>query len=225
MIKSKVASKEKIYPAKGETVDHIPQQCLYNGYGSDYSKNRITVPSCRECNDNFSKIENDLRDLIGIANDKNKQQLELTRSGVKSILAQKDWLDRLYVDNNGNVRGVEFDRTRLELNHLKNFKGLYYKEFKTILPQDYNINIIDQATEEIQINYVFSFLEKNAIWKTSGHEDIFRYKLTLYKKENNQIIMTNKISDSLGIFCLLEYHKTVLILILGNKKHKVLKKL
>jgi ribosomal small subunit protein bTHX len=225
MISSKIASKEKKYPAKGETVDHVPQQCLFDGYGPEYSVNRLTVPSCRECNDNFAKIESDLRDLIGIANDKNDNQIELTKSGVKSILRQKNGEDRLHKDENGYVRGVEFDLARIELNHIKNFKGLYYKEFNSIVPKDYIINVIDQPSTHIAVNYILSFMENNAIWKKSGHEDIFRYKIVPYKNNNGQVVKADRLSNSIGVFCLFDYHKSILILVIGLKNNKLIKKI
>jgi hypothetical protein len=55
-------------PDNGETKDHIPQKCLYEGYPSDYKTNRFTVPACHKCNSEFSKYEPELRDLIGVAN-------------------------------------------------------------------------------------------------------------------------------------------------------------
>lgn len=218
IIKSKKASKEKIYPLKGETGDHIPQQCLFEGYDSEFKINRIKVPSCWECNENFAKIENDLRDLIGITNDTNENQIELTKKGVKSIIIQKDWLGRLFFDKNGNVRGVKFDFARLELNHIKNFKGIYYEEFKSIVPQNYKINVINLPLNQEVVNSILFFLEYYGVWKKSGHEDIFRYKIALFKNNNGQIVKTDRVSDSIGVFSLLEYHKSILILVFGVKK-------
>lgn len=225
MISKKIASKERKYPGKGETVDHIPQKCLFDGYGPEYSVNRLTVPSCRECNDNFAKIESDLRDLIGIANDKNDNQIEITKSGVTSILRQKKWKNRLHTDENGYICGVEFNFARIELNHIKNFKGLYYKEFNCVVPKDYIINVIDQPTTHSVENYIIPFMENNAIWKKSGHEDIFRYKIVPYKSYNRQVVKADRLSDSIGVFCLLNYHKSLFISVVGLKKNKLIKKL
>lgn len=224
MIPKKRAKKEKVYPDKGETDDHIPQQCLFEGYGHEYKINRITVPSCRKCNDDFAKIESDLRDLIGVANDNNEKQQELTRKGVKSIFNKSNWKERLYTDEQGKVRGVEFDYSKLEINHIKNFKGIYYDEFKQIVPQNYRINVVDRPNTHDAVNYILAFLEKNGTWKKSGHEDIFRYKIVPFKNENGIVVKTNSLSESIGVFSILDYHKSILILVFGFKENKIIKR-
>ena len=217
MIKRKKAKKFKIYPLNGATVDHVPQQCLFDGYGSEYTLNRITVPACLKCNREFGEIEDDLRDLIGISNENNDERIELTKTGVKSIFSRENWQDKIYTDEKGNVRGVEFDFNTLKKNHIKNFKGVYFKEFKSIVPQDYKISVVDQPSNHEAQKLILEFLESNAVWKKSGSEDIFRYKIVPYKNNGGQIVKALSLPDSMGVFCLLEYHKSILILVIGKK--------
>ena len=42
--------------------EHIPAQAFYGGYGSEFKVNRITVPACRKCNEDYSKTDQELRD-------------------------------------------------------------------------------------------------------------------------------------------------------------------
>lgn len=205
-------------PLKGETTEHIPQKCLFNGYGSEYKINIITIPSCRECNTKYSKLENELHDLIGISNDDNDKQIELTKKGVKSIFNKVNWKDRIYTDEQGNVQGVEFDYEKLAQNHIKNYKGIYYKEFNCIVPFDYNINVADRPMNNPALITILEFIESNAPWKHSGHEDIFRYKIVAFKNLGGQIVKTQSLSGSIGVFGLLEYHKSIQILVIGKNK-------
>ena len=69
-----------------ETVEHIPMQALYAGYSPEYKINRITVPGCYKCNHEYAKIDQELRDFIGITNDNDEAQLELTAKSCKETL-------------------------------------------------------------------------------------------------------------------------------------------
>ncbi len=225
LIKRKIASKQLYYPSNGETDDHIPQQCLYEGYNVEFKLNRKKVLSCYKCNQKFSEIENDLRDFIGILNIDNINQEELTISGVKSILSHRNASERLCYNKNGEVIGVDFSFDNFDLNHLKNFKGIYNIEFKNIIPKEYKIKFINDPYSQKKFTPILTFLENNDDWKVSGHEDIFRYKIIPFKNINGEISKTNKLSDSIGVFSLLHYHKSLLILVIGTKKDKIIKKI
>lgn len=86
---AKFQAKNKYYPDNGATRDHVPQQCLFEGYSDNFKKNRFVVPCCHKCNLEFSKNEQELRNLIGIANENDEMQDAITQSAVKSILSKK----------------------------------------------------------------------------------------------------------------------------------------
>ena len=68
-----------------KTKEHIPAKAYFVGYGDDYKNNRITVPACRKCNDQYSKLDNEIRDAIGVSNENEADLMELTRKSTKSI--------------------------------------------------------------------------------------------------------------------------------------------
>ena len=78
-----------------ETVEHVPMQALYAGYSPEYKVNRITVSGCYKCNHEYAKIDQELRDFIGITNDNDEAQLELTAKAVRNITRVKDFWKRL----------------------------------------------------------------------------------------------------------------------------------
>ena len=65
--------------SQNRTREHIPAQNMFVGYPDEYKVNRITVPACYSCNNLYSKVDQEIRDAIGIMNEDNMQQHELTR--------------------------------------------------------------------------------------------------------------------------------------------------
>ncbi|MCL2650770.1 MAG: 30S ribosomal protein THX [Candidatus Azobacteroides sp.] len=166
--KKKSLKYEKIngrYPDNGETKDHVPQQCLFDGYPEGYKKNRFTVPVCHKCNFELSQNEQELRDLIGIANDNDLQQSKLTESAVENILSINN-AQRLVTDKNGHIVGVVFDYNKLKPSHIKNFKGIFYKTYSKRFPDSFEVDVVD-----ITLNSNFEELAKDFLEKkiTNGN--------------------------------------------------------
>jgi len=220
----RIEKETKKYPDNGETKDHVPQQCLYEGYPSSYKENRFTVPSCHKCNLDFSLVENELRDAIGISNEKDSFQNEITESSVKSILSRSDSKSRLIINEKGYVSGVEFNLDTLLPSHLKNFKGVFYKIYGFKVPENFSIHVLDTKQTNYFESLAIKFLNKNVEWKFSGHEDIFKFKISLIKPdENGLLIKTENISESIGILCQLNYHKRFKITIIAFEKSLIMK--
>ena len=76
--------------------------------------------------------------------------------------------------------------------------------------------MVDQPSTHEAQRLILEFLESNVVWKKSGSEDIFRYKIVPYKNNGGQIVKALSLTDSIGVFCLLEYHKSILILVDGR---------
>jgi hypothetical protein len=207
----------KKYPDNGETKDHVPQQCLFEGYSSDYKTNRFTVSACHKCNFDFSQNEQELRDLIGIANENEVKQEQITKSAVKNIISKNDGLDRCVIID-GHVRAVEFDKDKLMLSHIKNFKGVFYKTFEKRFPDSFEIKVVDTQTKYNFEELALDFLDKNTEWKCSGHDDIFKYRIVLIKSGmSNELAKSDNLHDTILILCQLVYHKRFEILVLGNR--------
>lgn len=215
----KLEKKNGKYPDLGVTKDHIPQQCLYDGYAPSYKKNRYTVPACRKCNEEFSVFESDLRDLIGIANESNKRQEKITKSAVKNILSTKGNEKRLVQDDKGKVIGVEFDYNKFRPSHIKNFKGIYYKTYGKRLSDSFEVDVVDIKLGNNFEELAKDFLDKNSKWCFSGHKDIFSYRIELIKPDSSGILTkADNLNEAILIICHLVYHKKYDIIVLGSRK-------
>jgi len=185
----KIEKQTNKYPDNGETKDHVPQKCLFDKYPPEYKDQRFTVPSCHKCNFEFSQVEHELRDLIGIANENDDLQKGITQSSVKSILVQPNSDSRLRKDTQGYVRGVEFDLDKLLPSHIKNFKGVYYKTYGKIFPDNFDIHGLDNKPTSNFEELTIDFLDKNCEWNYSGHSDIFKFKICMIKPDKNGLLI------------------------------------
>ena len=157
---AKFQAKNKYYPDNGATRDHVPQQCLFEGYSDNFKKNRFVVPCCHKCNLEFSKNEQELRNLIGIANENDEMQDAITQSAVKSILSKKDYEKGLFIDIRGNVKGVEFDLDKFIYNIEKtnpsiNIYKIKYKRYnskKILINKNTYNELFDYIINDCKIN-------------------------------------------------------------------------
>ena len=106
--------------------EHIPAQCMYTGYGDDYKKNRIIVPSHKACNHKYSKIDQELRDVIGMITNNQEEKADLTSKSVRSVFRKNNGIDR--ISSNDGSMSIEFNYGQLRDLHIKNFKGIFYKK-------------------------------------------------------------------------------------------------
>ena len=51
------------------SVEHVPAKNLYDDLDDTFKINRITVPACKRCNGIYSKIDQEIRDVLAIKND------------------------------------------------------------------------------------------------------------------------------------------------------------
>lgn len=107
------------------TKEHIPAKNLFQGYPDEYKMNRITVPACDECNQKYSKIDQELRDALAVINNTVDEKSELTRKGIRSILNSSNWQDRVFMGPNGRVEAVKFGYDNL-INYHKKILGHYF---------------------------------------------------------------------------------------------------
>jgi hypothetical protein len=77
-----------------ETVEHVPAKNLYDGFDNQFNVNRITVPACYDCNQLYSKIDQEIRDSLAVKSDSEEQKKIMTGKGVRSILRRSNWRDR-----------------------------------------------------------------------------------------------------------------------------------
>lgn len=206
-----------------ETVEHIPMKALYAGYSPEYKINRITVPGCYKCNHEYAKNDQELRDFIGITNDSNEAQAELTAKAVRNITRVNDFWKRL-TSLNGEL-GIEFNLDILAEIHKKHFKGLFYDKYKFPLSNDYEIQVIADGDEKDYklLEWVNLFHEQleiaNIPWAVSGHRDIFQYRLSTLRcdKEDVYRIVDDIPNGSDCVICEMIYHKERYAMIIATK--------
>lgn len=210
---------------KTKTKEHIPAQSLFVGYGENYKKNRLTVPACEKCNNAYSKIDQELRDAIGVVNENDANAQELTRKSVRSILKKPNWHNRLLFNPFGKVNGVKFNYKDFKKAAIKDFKGIFYKDFGFPLSQKWKVEIIaDFETDKKLVDAAlgfYAYLNKDIDWSQSGHSDIFKYKLkTLTPNENGEIYDSDYIDEAVSIASIQIYHdKLGFIIVAGKRKY------
>jgi hypothetical protein len=212
------------FPQDQITREHIPAQNIFGGYGDEYKKNRIVVPACFECNNQYSLIDQEIRDAVGIMNDKNQEQNEMTRKSVKSIMRRSNWVDRLMFSDDGRVMAVNFSYDEFKKLHIKNFKGLFYHKYGRPLPEDFEVEIIAEGDEDNQKlvgigKIFFEYVNANDGLFPSGHEDIFMYNIkTMNATETEEIIDTGDVDSALCIVGVLVYHKNLTSIVIAARK-------
>ncbi|WP_313032285.1 hypothetical protein [Soonwooa sp.] len=204
--------------AENKTREHIPAKNLFNGYSDEFKLNRIVVPACFGCNNQYSQIDQEIRDVIGVLNDDNELQKEVTRQAVKSIMRKSNWVNRVNMGEEElqNI-SVNFKYNDLRELHLKNFKGVFFYDYKFPLPQNFSLEIIAEGDEEdpklVEIKKMIQNYLKTKDWKVSGHEDVFKYRLAMLnlreESENFDFSETNKIEDCDLIICEIYYHNVI----------------
>lgn len=202
-----------------KTSEHIPPQNLYVGLLPEYKQNLLTVTACYNCNNKFSAIDNEIRDIIGISNDSLINNQTITAKAVRGIFRQKK-LERLNFNSKGQIDSVTFEVQKGIQFHIKNFKGLFFKEYNSIVPENYAIKIITDGINDnsktLNLAFIFhNFLRHdNPDWKFSGHVDIFKYLISGFITDsNNNLIKTSDIQNSLGFAALLVYHNLIGVVI------------
>jgi len=178
---------------KEVTREHIPARNLFVGYDEKYKVNRITVPSCYTCNNQYSPTDKEFRNLIGIIA-KRKENNEITKKAVKSI-AENPNSDRLVKNIFGEISGIKFNQTPIEDFHKKNFKGLYYFQYGKPLSDEYTLFVnIDEADYSDFTLVVLGYLKDMFNWKYSGHSDILSYCIQPFR-----LGITNDSKEDLGL--------------------------
>jgi hypothetical protein len=204
------------------TREHIPAQGLFEGYGDDYKKNRLVVPACKTCNNQYSVCDEEFRNMIGImSNDSHRDKI--SEKSARSILRKDKQKHRLFIEN-GNVEAVSFDLNHIEQFHIKNFKGLFYEQYgEPISNEEYFFHVNIDASDYSELTMsVIGYLKHNFDWKHSGHPDIFQYILQPHREnvnpqERSGIIVENPNSENCYV-CLIKYNKSHATLVTAMKK-------
>ncbi|MGB2762131.1 MAG: hypothetical protein WBC21_01165 [Minisyncoccales bacterium] len=152
-MKKQLKDKNCIYCGKpAEDEDHIPSRNLYKGIIKNI--NPIKVPSCRNCNNSFSKDEVYFRDLISSL--RYEQSITATclfdsvikRSIIKKPGLAKKMFNQMSLVNFYSKGGIYLGRkTAIKIDHKRVFnvldkyiKGLFYHHFGQAILNDWIIS-------------------------------------------------------------------------------------
>ena len=161
------------------TKEHIPAKALFDGYPQEYLANRKTVPACSACNQAYSKIDSQIRDLIGVKDEADTEKKGLVAKTFKSILRNPNKLNEKIIIANGKYL-VKFEIHLIEKLHIKNFKGIYTITTKNPLPYIYKLDVYSEGQSEDKLNLGLKFIKKIKMlgnWNVSGHQNVFKYKM------------------------------------------------
>jgi hypothetical protein len=140
---------------KADTKEHIPAKQFFKGISD---KNLITVPSCKKCNSGFQKDEDFFRQFWAsffMGRSKEAKQLmenEITRSIKRrpalgwQMFKQMKPVNRLsetgeHLGKATLINITESDRARINRVVDKIIQGLFFEEFKKIVPKNLSITI------------------------------------------------------------------------------------
>lgn len=210
---------------KEKTKEHIPAKSLFSGYSEEYKINRITVSACNKCNNEYSKIDNELRDAIGVTNENlnDESARELSRKSVKSILARKNANRRLFFNKENNVSAVKFNYSKFRRIVIKDFKGIFHFEFGFPISNEWKIELISEFEQNKNIKQaipdIFQFLASGIDWSISGHKDIFKYKFKLmFPRKDGIVEETDDLTISNNMACVQFYHGIFGFIVIATRR-------
>lgn len=162
-----------------ETREHIPMRALFKGYPKDYLTEPVTVPACSACNNEYSKIEEDFRNLIAIWSINEK--VDVSSSVLQKALRSPKLHSKIKKSQDFNITFNIQDYIDV---HIKKFKGLYYHQYGISLPSTYEINVLEDLSNKNNVSQRLSLLLKvmrerikSEDLLSIGHKDIFQYKI------------------------------------------------
>lgn len=198
-----------------DTKDHVPPKCFLND-GNFNNQNRITLPAHKSCNQEYSEIEEYVRDLIGPTTSFLKKGEKIYNKTLKSWnrkpgqIRKNEILKKskpvLIKNSSGIITGkgiaVEKDRKKMIAFGKKIAKGLIY--FDT----DYVISNKDILCADIPIEYLEKEKDKelkkgNPFWVTMTNESNKHYQFDefVFARINYQGIPLENSGNNIEILC------------------------
>lgn len=205
--------------------EHIPAKNLFATHPPEYKKELLKVPACYDCNVGlYSKIDQEIRDAIGILNESDELKKELTEKSVRSIMRKSNWKDRVFFIDGGKSIEVSFSYNEMESLHIKNFKGLFYSKYGKPISEEYEIKIIaegDEDNEKLQrVNYFMrEYLNFETDYSFVGHPSVFSYKFkAMIDGEDGLFYDGENIDDAVSFTCIMDYHEAIHPLVIAQRK-------
>lgn len=156
---------------KKVTAEHVPAKNLFEGFGENFKKNRITVPACENCNNLYSKIDQEIRDAIAITSSVVDKNTLFQGKWLRSITRRNNWRDRVHYDDNQIPIALDFSYNDLKKLHIKNFKALFFKKYGFPVPNNFEIEIFADGDLDLiaSAQVIYDYIIRNKEWEISGH--------------------------------------------------------
>lgn len=205
---------------KHRTKEHIPAKAFFVGYPIEYKDQRKTVPACYSCNQDYAKIDDKLRDVIGFLNNGEPNKSELTRKAVKNVLSHKKEINERLSFEKDCVK-ISFKVSDLDKLHKKNFKGVFHLTTGQPISEEFVLDVYSDGHDKKKLDLGFQFLneiEHMGQWKKSGHEEVFEYEITYYNFNKNKLEKFEKnIENPLFLVSAMKYNNLIISLVIAAK--------
>ncbi|WP_278022329.1 hypothetical protein [Flavobacterium ginsengisoli] len=205
------------------TKEHIPARTLFEGYPKEYLINRKTVPACLKCNQEYSRIDDEIRDLIGVTNESDDEKKELTAKTIRKIFGNKKDLNKRMSIGKDSIY-FNFNMTTIDKIHFKNFKGIYYTITKQPLNEIYSLDVYSLGQDEKKLELGEKFIKEIELienWDVSGHENVFKFKMASVDINSLQLLELSEKNlnlESEVLICAMKYNSTVVALVVAMKE-------
>lgn len=206
-----------LIPDKEKTWEHVPMDALYKGFTEEDKRTRIRVRGCRSCNQQYSYIEQRLRNLVAvIGRIKQRDDLsEIIKASDRSLKTDKEFRGQWIRLDDGSYY-FNFNTKDYDEIHIKNLKGIIYDELRVpLLDDEYKICVISDCGIEnrgedalnILLDTSRRLFLRQTNWRESGNPDIFKYRLRY--NLNNTERKPDRLQDVEIIQCMMMYHNLV----------------
>ncbi len=202
----------KLFENRDLTKEHIPPKCFSDVYSDEFKMNRLTVPCCNDCNNNLSKTDTYLRDVIAIVKDGRDGNAEFLRKAMKSVLDDKSGNVSKTFDHNG-LR-VSMSTDVIDETFLKCHKGLFYDKYGYAIDGEFDTKVFSKLVGEAYNNPLNQVLRgihmsRRDLWKISGHEDIFFGSLLPIKQNGDKWEIAENLEEAFAVCSLMGFHGLV----------------
>lgn len=188
------------------TREHIPAKAFYSGLPEEYKSNLLTIPACLECNQAHAKIDETMRDAIGIMNHDNAAHGEITRKAVKSIL-RKSKFNNLFFDENGQVVAVNFELNSFLDSALKTHFGIFYSKYGVPIPNNFESKIVFEGKPFEDLHtYEVEVIERYG-WEKIGHPDVLRFQIQdIHIDDQGRVYSKGDFRDSILVLSVMIFY-------------------
>lgn len=212
------------------SVEHTPAKCFFP---KENRKDLITVPSCKKHNEDTSKDDEYVRNIICMHVENNNTAFRQFENKVLPSLVRSPALSEFILHNaksvlvqqQSNIQrtiALAIDRERFDKVMKKIAYALYYNEYGVIWKNGLKVETPCLLHSDIQLNaletrlktsffeykeYLFCEYKKQSCTLNGKNPDIFRYRFEEKDKNGNIILLYMQFYEGFDVFILPEKDK------------------